>query len=48
MGEAPDIREQEDCPGGWACDYACDQHEGEPHCSEDCPDDCMADHWGEQ
>lgn len=27
MGEAPDIREQEDCPSGAACDWACDQHE---------------------
>jgi hypothetical protein len=26
MSEAPDIREQEDCPGGEFCDYACDQH----------------------
>jgi hypothetical protein len=27
MSEAPDIREQEDCPAGYACDYSCDQHE---------------------
>ena len=25
-GEAPDIREQEDCPNGQACDWSCDQH----------------------
>jgi hypothetical protein len=27
-GEAPDIREDEDCPSGKYCDWACDQHEG--------------------
>lgn len=26
MGEAPDLREQEDCPSPEACDRACDQH----------------------
>lgn len=26
-GEAPDIREQEDCPSAKACDGRCDQHE---------------------
>lgn len=27
MTEAPDIREQEDCPSPAACDARCDQHE---------------------
>lgn len=27
--EAPDAREQEDCPSPVMCGYACDQHEGE-------------------
>ena len=27
MGEAPDPREQEDCPSGEECDWSCDQHE---------------------
>lgn len=26
MGEAPDIREQEDCPSAEWCQRACDQH----------------------
>jgi hypothetical protein len=25
-GEAPDIREREDCPGAEVCDGLCDQH----------------------
>lgn len=28
MGEAPDIREQEDCPSRAVCGGRCDQHEG--------------------
>lgn len=27
MGEAPDLREQGDCPSPEACDQSCDQHE---------------------
>ena len=27
MGEAPDLREQEDCPSPDACAHSCDQHE---------------------
>ena len=30
MGEAPDLREQVDCPSPEACDRSCDQHEKEP------------------
>ena len=29
MSEAPDLREQEDCPSPKACDQSCDQHEKE-------------------
>lgn len=28
MNEAPDIREQEDCPSGEVCEWSCDQHVG--------------------
>lgn len=34
-GQAPDIREQEDCPGGEFCDWSCDQHV--PPSSEETP-----------
>lgn len=30
MSEAPDIREQEDCPHGSECDWSCDQHVRNP------------------
>lgn len=29
MGEAPDVREQEDCPGPEVCGRSCDQHPAE-------------------
>lgn len=47
MGEAPDVREQEDCPSGSACGWLCDQHDPFA-CTEDCPEDCETDHRGEE
>ncbi|HEY9354516.1 MAG TPA: hypothetical protein VIP28_14735 [Nocardioides sp.] len=32
---APDQREEEDCPGGAVCEWACDQHTTEPAPSAD-------------
>jgi hypothetical protein len=40
MNEAPDIREQEDCPGGESCHWSCDQHRGTEISTD------TAIHWG--
>jgi hypothetical protein len=38
MREAPDPREQEDCPGGEVCVWSCDQHQDRPMTPDDLRD----------